>query len=336
MKKALVCLILALVLVFAGQRQVMESVSDYVRAHLTANEQAEPPAQEPLFTAQEYAASDEMEVTLYYRFGQTALLGMERARLDAPKSESQARSIVEKLVAGPDAAHGRLSGVFPSGTRVLSVKEEGDIVYVTLSEAFLGRPDGAPLDWEDLTVWQEEATLRRWLAAQSIVCALTEGGRCQRVQLYVAQSEADAPQRIPLAFFDLDASDPAVVLAAISRDEQAIMTPKRAMQAILNGWQKRDWARVYDFLCAAEGERLPTLSVFEAQMRELDVTLLTVETSEGTVGMNGQTATVVLDGAIRSAAGGDMRLIRESVPLVRTADNWTMRMDTLLKLMRAE
>ena len=81
---------------------------------------------------------------------------------------------------------------------------------------------------------------------------------------------------------------------------------------------------------------MPTLSAFEAQMRELDVSLLTAQTSEGTVDVGGQTATIVLDGAIRSAKAGDTRLIRESVPLVRSADNWSMRMDTLLKLMRAE
>ena len=336
MKKAWICLLAALVMVFAGQRQVLDSAAAFLRAHLPAGEEAAPVVQEPVFEADMQTASDEMEVTLYYRYGNTALLGMERARLEALKSEPLARSVVEKLVAGPDAAHGRLSGVFPSGTRVLSVTEEGSVVYVTLSEAFLGRPDGAPSDWEDLSVWQEEATLRRWLAAQSIVCALTEGGRCQRVQLYVAQDENDAPRRIPLAWFDLNAADPAVVLAAISREENAILTPRRAMQTILDAWQARDWAGVYALLCPAQGEQMPTLSVFEARMREADVSLLTAQVSEGTVDVGGQTATIVLDGAIRSSAGGDTRLIRESVPLVRTADNWTMRMDTLLSLMRAE
>lgn len=339
MKKAFVGLLATLLFVFAGQAQVRESVSAYLSKRLAAwqGEEAAQPEKEPVF-AQPVLVSleSETEVTLYYRFAQTDLLGAERVQLETPKAESIAMAIVERLVDGPDTAHARLSGVFPRGTRVLSVTEEGSTVYVTLSEGFLGRPEGAPSDWEDLTIWQEEATLRRWLAAQSIVCSLTEGGRYQRVQLYLAADESDAPRRIPLVFFDLNVTDPTVVLAASSREETAIMTPARAMQRILDGWQKRDWESVYMLLCTAEGEQMPTLSAFEAQMQAADVSLLTAQITPGTVDVSGRTATIVLDGAIRSAKGGDMRLIRESVPLVRASDNWAMRLHTLLSLMRFE
>ena len=257
-----------------------------------------------------------------------------RALLEARREESVAAQIVERLVAGPDAAHGRLSGVFPRGTDVLSVTESGDTVFVTLSEEFLGRPDGAPEDWEDLAVWQEEATLRRFLAAQSIICALTEGGRYQRVQLYVAQHAEDVPRRIPLCYFDLSVTDASVVLAASSRDEAAILTPQRALQMIFSGWQHRDWESVYALLCADEAGQMPTLSAFEAQMRATDATLLTAEATFGAVDVSGHAATLMVDGAVRLRDGSDVRLIRQSVPMVRHADNWAMRLDTLLSLMQ--
>lgn len=339
MKKALICLLLTAALVIMGQRQVYESVTGYAMARfnpLRAQPEEETQASEPLFAETESAAQDALDVTLYYRFADTDVLGMERAQLTVGREEIVARRIVQQLVAGPDAAHGRLTGVFPSGTKVLSVTEDGTTAYVTLSREFLGRPDGAPADWEDLAVWQEEATLRRWLAAQSIVCSLTEGGRCQRVQLYVADPEDDAPQRIPLVHFDLSVTDISVVLAASSRDESAVLTPQRAMQMILDGWQRRDWETVYALLCADEGEKLPTLTAFEARMRGADVTLLTAEVSAGTVDVSGKTATLMLDGAARSASQGDVRMIRRAVPLVRTADNWAMRIGTLLSLMGAE
>lgn len=337
MKKALICLMLAAVLVVAGTRQVRQELTTLVRGALTRQpREEEQTAQEPLFTAQQSAASDEIEVTLYYRFGQTDVLGMERAQLDVGRDETIARGIVEKLVEGPDSAHGRLTGVFPQGTQVLSVVAEGTTVYVTLSEAFLGQPDGAPADWEDLSSWQQEATLRRWLAVQSLVCSLTEGGRYQRVQLYVAGSDDDVPRRAQLYWFDMQVGDQSVVLAACSRDESVILTPQRALQMILDGWQQRDWESVYALLCAQQGQQMPTLSAFEAQMREADVTLLTAEISGGTVDVSGQTATLVLDGAIRAQDGGDARLIRESVPLVREDDNWAMRVDALLSLMIRE
>ena len=339
MKKAFVGLLALVLFVFAGQAQVRESVGAYLAAQLAIwqGEETAQPEKEPVFAQPVlFSPESETEVTLYYRFGQTNLLGAERVQLETPKAESIAVAIVERLVDGPDAAHARLSGVFPRGTRVLSVTEEGSTVYVTLSEGFLGRPEGAPSDWEDLAIWQEEATLRRWLAAQSIVCSLTEGGRYQCVQLYLAADENDTPRRIPLVWFDLNVTNPTVVLAASSREETAIMTPARAMQMILDGWQKRDWESVYMLICTAEGEKMPTLSAFQAQMQEADVSLLTAEITPGTVDISGRTATIVLDGAIRFADGGDARLIREAVPLVRAADNWAMRLDTLLSLMRRE
>ena len=332
MKKAIMAILLALTIVLLTP-VLAQRLSEWRQA---AQESAPVERQEPLFTQRTQSASDELEVTLYYRYGETAVLGMERHTLDLRREETIARSIVEQLVAGPDGAHGRLSGVFPRDTQVLSVTTEGSTVFVTLSEAFLGRPDGAPEDWEDLADWQTEATLRRWLAVQSLVCSLTEGGRYQRVQLYVARSDDDVPERIPLCWFDQSITDSAVVLAACSRDDQVILTPHRAMQMILDGWQERDVAAVYALLCADEEGQMLTLSAFEAKLREADVSLLTAEISGGTIDATGRTATIVLDGAIRSSESGEARIIRESVPLTLVDDNWAMRMSTFLSLVIRE
>ena len=332
MKKAIAAVLLALAIVFLTPVVVQQ-----LRSLQKSGTQSAPAAQqEPLFARSDRVAFDEIEVTLYYRYGETGVLGMELHTLDLRREETVARSIVEQLVAGPDNAHGHLSGVFPRDTQVLSVTSEGSTAFVTLSEDFLGRPDGAPEDWEDLSDWQAEATLRRWLAAQSIVCSLTEGGRYQRVQLYVARSDDDIPERIPLCWFDQSVRDTSIVLAACSRDEQVILTPKRAMQMILDGWQQRDEAAIYALLCADEDGQMMTLSAFESKLREADVSLLTAEISDGTIDATGRTATVVLDGAIRSADGGEARIIRESVPLTLSDDNWAMHMSTFLSLVIRE
>jgi len=68
-------------------------------------------------------------------------------------------------------------------------------------------------------------------------------------------------------------------------------------------------------------------------MKEMDVSLLSYEFSQGTVSYDGQMATLVLDAQIRSTQGGDAQIIRESVPLVRWADNWAIEIDTLRSLM---
>ena len=336
MKKIVCCLLLTLALAVLTQPQVLRSLTDAARSRLVPGDGgASEDAGAQLFAQQVGAASvsDSLEVTLYYRYGGTALLGAQRARLDITREETVARSIAERLVEGPESGYSRLSGVFPPGTQVISVTGEGATVFVTLSRAFLGAPQGAPADWEDLESWQEEAALRRTLAVQSLALALTEDGRCQRVQVLVADTDDDMPERIPLAWFDRSQTSMATVLGACARDESVLLTPGRAMETLLRAWQARDWAALFALTAAGEGEQALTQTAFEALMRERDVSLLSWQTSEGTVSPDGQRATVVLSAQVRAANGGDAEIVRESVPLVRVQDNWAMTLGTLTSLM---
>lgn len=340
MKKAIICAAAALAMLVLCEPHVRTRMADAVVQNMrkwTGTETAVQQTQRraPSFSEQlgDHAKTDTLAVTLYYRFGDTSTLGAQRAVLDLRREETIAMRIVQHLVEGPDIAHDRLEGVFPQGTQVISVTGEETTAFVTLSSAFLGRPDGAPADWEDLAYWQEEAALRRRLAVQSLVLSLTEDGRYQRVQLYVADSDDDIPQRISMAWLDPAQADPSLVLAASPRDELAMLTPHRAMTMILDAWQACDFAALHALIAPPDGEALPAASVFEAQMRDLGVALLEYSVSQGTVSYDGQKATLVLDAQIRSGEGGDAQIVRESVPLVRWQDNWAMEMDTLLSLM---
>lgn len=332
MKKAIACAVLAAAFFALGDVHVRGMISMAVRGAL---EQPQESTGAPSFSEQlgGHDRCDVLDVTLYFRFGDTQALGAEHAQLDIRREETVATSIVQRLIDGPGVGNGRLTGLFPSGTRLISVSGEATTAFVTLSSEFLGRPDGAPADWEDLSDWQEEAALRRRLAVQSIVLSLTEEGRYQRVQLYVADGDDEIPERVPMACFDLTVTDPALVLAASARDESVLLTPQRAMTMLMDAWQAMDWERMYALLAPAQDAALPTLSVFEASMRERDVTLLDYGTTQGTVSFDGQAATVVVDAQIRSSLGGDAQITRESVPLVREQDNWAIREDTLRTLM---
>lgn len=335
MKKAVIAVILALLLLVLCEEHVRGTIIDAAQGLLGGEEAAQTAEPAPSFSEQlgSREKTDTLGVTLYYRFADTDVLGAQRVLLDLRREETIATRIVQHLVEGPDIAHGRLAGVFPQGTQVISVTGEERTAFVTLSNDFLGRPDGAPADWEDLALWQEEAALRRRLAVQSIVLSLTEDGRYQRVQLYVADNDDDIPRRIAMAWLDPAVTDPSLVLAASPRDERAMLTPNRALDMILDAWQRRDFAALHLLTAPQEGGEMPTLSVFEADMKGIDVSLLQYEISQGTVSYDGQMATLVLDAQIRSTKGGDAQLTRESVPLVRYEDNWAIKTDTLRSLM---
>lgn len=335
-KKALAFCVIVLAALVLAEPHVQSGVKEAVRSLISMrqeNEQSE--AAVPSFSQQigGHDRTDMLDVTLYYRFADTEVLGAQRAQLDIRREETVATSIVQQLIDGPDMSHPKLGGVFPQGTELISVSGEDTTAFVTLSARFLGKPDGAPADWEDSFAWQEEAALRRRLAVQSIVLALTEGGRYQRVQLYVADSDDDIPQRVPMVYFDPYAEEFSVVLGANSRDESAMLTPQRTMEMILEAWRMRDEELLHAFLAPEKGEELPALSVFAAEMNRMDISLLSGSASAGTVSIDGKTATVVVDAFIRSGEGGDAQIRRESVPLVRMEDNWAIGMDTLQSLM---
>ena len=335
MKKAFACLVLMLALVVALEPHVRMWIADTAQGLMERYTQSAPQQNAPTFSQQLGASqrSDLLDVTLYFRCADTSVLGAQRAQIDIRREETVATSIVKHLIEGPDIAHEQLSGVFAQGTELISVSGEGATAFVTLSGGFLGRPDGAPADWEDLPDWQEEAALRRRLAVQSLALALTEDGRYQRVQLYIADNDDEVPERIAMAWLDTSVTDPKLVLAACPRDEQAMLTPSCALDMIMDAWQAQDWAAMYPLMADTQDDPLPTLSVFEAEMAAMDVSLLTYSLTPGTVSFDGQTATLVLDAEIRSHGGGDAQIVRESVPLERVQDNWAMRTKTLRSLM---
>ena len=334
MKKAICCVLLTLVFFAIFSFKIVVDLGWLFSPEQGAQSGAPVRENAPSYSEQlaSDGAQDTLETTLYYRFAQTQVLGAQRAVLDLRRDETVATLIVEQLIAGPDASHDRLGGLFPQGTQLLSATGDGTTAFVTLSSAFLGRPDGAPQDWEDLAVWQEEAALRRKLAAQSIVLSLTEGGRFQRVQLYVADSDDDLPRRIELYWFDAVQTQAGPVLGPCGRDETFLLTPELALEMMMDAWQRGDWAALYALLAQGD-EGLPSLSAFELQMQGIDATLLTYEVSGGSVSLDGRRATLVLDAQLRAGEGGDAQIIRESVPLTRVMDNWTMTPQTLLSLM---
>lgn len=334
MKKALCCALLTLALALVGPP--LAQMARERRAERPAADGGTAPAQPQTYAleADDAGARDVLDVTLYFRYGGAPLLGAQRAQLDLRRDETVASVIVKLLIDGPDAAHAALGGLFPQGTTLISVSGESSTAFVTLSGEFLGRPDGAPAGWEDSAAWQEEAALRRRLAVQSVVLALTEDARYQRVQFFVADNDDDMPRRIPLCLLDAAQTDASLMLGACGRDETLLLTPQRVMRLALDAWTRKDWASLYALLYSPSG--MPSFAAFEQEMTKLDVTLVRGEVSGGATGLSGRSATVVLDALIRSPLGGDALLERESVPLTRVRDNWAISLDTLRALMVRE
>ncbi len=330
MKRA-VAIVLTVLLTFFGTGHILRAGRNFAKQLMTDHFESRSESDGRVTGITNSLHSDQVEVALYYRFANTSYLGVEMAAIDLHQEDTVATAMIEELINGPSVSHDRLSGLFPQGTQLLGVNIDGSTVHVVLDRHFLGQPVGAPSDWEDSQAWQEEATLRRRLALQSIVLTLTEEGRWQRVQLYVADNFQNVPTRIPLAWFDLTVQDTTVMLGSCGRDEGLCLTPSVAMGRILSAWQQRDWKAIYPFLSREDG--IISESEFAAEMNEAGTTLLGYSVTPGTISTDGSTATLVVEARIRSDTGNETTIERESVALHREEDNWSLQRSTLSSLM---
>ena len=281
--------------------------------------------------------TDPVRVTLYFRYGSTSYLGQEAYEISVPRDSTMEKAIVSALLAGPDGRHSELSSVFPEGTRVLATTREDDTVTVTLNHAFLNAPAGAPERWQEDDDWAQEVPLRRRLALESIVLALTEDARCHSVQLLVsADDTAEQGARVARSYFYPMESDTTVALEPVTRSESYIFTPRTAALSVLLMWQAKDYSSLYGMLGMnpyTDTAQMPSLDEFVQDAAQSSCSLLSFNVSGGSVSPEGMRATVVIDLQCAGADGERVRMTAMPLSLFRENDNWKVSYGDIAALM---
>lgn len=292
----------------------------------------------PLQPVARGSQSDETSVTLYFRYHLSSYLGREERAVSVPRDDAVELTIVQALIAGPSSTYQELNPLFPPDTQVVATRRSGNMVTVTLSRAFLGAPADAPQNWQSYDYWVQETVLRRRLAAQSIVSALTENGRCERVQILIAAAEGDIQgERIPRALLYADETDPHIALEPFARNEDVILTPRSAARAILSLWQSKSWDALYGFMSrgtAGGGDAsLPAQTEFLSEVSTRACSLLGYSVGSGSVSVDGKRATVNVSLQIQRSDGRRMGIDDIPLPLILENDNWKMTYASLQALM---
>ena len=260
----------------------------------------------------------ESRATLWFRYGEEPLLAAETREISTARTESYAFSLMSALLNGPSAASTELEGLFPSGTRVISVHQSGRLMFVTLSRHIMnGFPD-EPGSWRDQADWAIEVPLRRELAMQSIAATLTENCDVDQVIILVEQTDAATDSlRLRQGYYTLDGSTS--LADPLQRDEHLLLSPARTAEVILQCWQESDWTRLYRYIAhhdPATGDPRPEESAFVQQMKVLPH-LLRAEAQGGNVSEDGRSAVFTVNGAWLANgteapfSGMVLRLIRE-------------------------
>lgn len=269
--------------------------------------------------AAEEAAPREETATLWFRFGDEALLAPETRALNLSPTAPYELTLLQALVSGPSASSTELSGLFPSGTRVTSTYRQGRMLFVTLSPQIMNDWADEPDGWQSLPEWQEEVPLRRMLGMQAIAATVTENCDVDQVVVLVDQGlQITDSLRLRQSYYRTG-GDNGALAAPLARDESLLLTPATTLSVILQCWSERDWTRLYPFIARtdpATGLERPAFEDF-ALLMDAQPHLTDSAFQGGSITADGRCATftidasLMLDGHTAFIDNGVIRLHRE-------------------------
>lgn len=296
---ALLCALLAAALCACAQ-QPPESLKEETPAGALVIE-AEPDAEAALqFTA-----------TLYFRYGETALLRQESRQITMQPNESREHALVSALLEGSRETGSR--PLFPEKTEVLSTQSQDGMIYITFNEALYDR-------YSDEDVTREESVQRRELALAALTATLTESGEYRAVQVLVrAEEKVGRSMRLTRRFLWDDQED---IVPPLTRRQDALPTPAAYAREMLRAWQNRDNELLRAFAAYTgagdQGDWLQKAPV-----------LLSFAVYDGTVSLDAARALVCADLILRDENGMETLMETCPVTLMRQGGAWKVSLAQL-------
>ena len=256
----------------------------------------------------------------------------EKRTITVQRNESLEKAVVQALIYGPETAASALSALFPAGTEVLAATSQGDTLFITFNDSFLGRYADEPAD-QNAGEWKTEGPLRRQLCLDALAATLTEAGLCVDTQILVYRGASQTTtMRLQAGFLTRTQDD--AILPVLRRNEERLLTPHNTAVLVMQAWMAQDWEALYD-LTAREGTQArpgeqTAFDVFAAGSVLTDFSL-----SCGSVSYNGQSAVITADLTLRGA-GRDRTVSGYPLLLVREGGLWKADYGRLTALMGAQ
>jgi len=280
----------------------------------------------------ESANKDTSKVTLYYSYKGQQLLACETRSIDVPVSEKPEKAVIRALIDGPSADRSQLVGLFWDDVQLVNVKDNEEILFVTLSEEFVATEPETPV------LGEGTAADRKKLAIYSIVNTIIEMGTYSSVQFYI--ETGSGTQRITKSgagFEDSQELLPSEPLPPLSWEDKYILTPENTLKEALDSYNKKNWTELYDYTAYMnpDGTVKPDSDDFTAALAEsgnAGNALDSINPIGVNVASDGQTAVVVLDYTIKTR-NGDIEKTKSPVILVREEEIWKISYSSVVNLL---
>lgn len=185
--------------------------------------------------------------SLYFHLGNGPYLATEERQVTVEQDETLEMALVRQLIAGPSSSRTALNPLFPEGTEVIATSKQGDILFITLNEAFL---TGYAAEKSGLSGEARKNAIRaeRQLCLDSLTATLTEAGVCTQVQILIHRTQVQG-NSLRLEEDYLLQNGSALPLAPSVRREESLYTPRNAAQHMLSLWMARDFDGLMSCIC---------------------------------------------------------------------------------------
>lgn len=272
----------------------------------------------------ESANKDTSMVTLYYSYKGQQLLAGETRSIDVPVSEKLEKAVIRALIDGPSADRSQLVGLFWDDVELVDVKDNENILFVTLSEEFITTQPETPV------LGEGTVADRKKLAIYSIVNTITEMGKYSSVQFYVESSSG----AMGILKSDAGFGDSHDRLDPQRWENEYILTPENTLKEALDSYNKKNWTELYDYTAYMnpDGTVKPDSDVFTAALAETGNALDSYIPIGVNVANDGQSAVVVLDYTIKTR-NGDINKTKTPVILVREEEIWKISYSSVVNVL---
>jgi len=280
----------------------------------------------------EAANKDTADVALYFCYSGEQLLAAETRTIEVPVSTTIENAVINALIAGPSAGLNELSGLFWDGVKLTNISSNGDILFVTLSEAFVSTQPAE----NQLVLDSASAAEQKLLALESIASTIIEMGTYSSVQIYVDRGTGTS-ERITRAEAGMDENSQES-LEPLKRDKNLILTPQNTVAQVLDAFNKKDWIRLYNYTAytSQDGTQKPDSDTFNQMLSGTGNTIDSYYIEDYNVSYDGQTAIVMLDITIKTREGEVVERPNIPVRLMRESYIWKVSYISILEIFNVE
>ncbi len=272
---------------------------------------------------EELVASRSASIPLYFRFYSEEMLVRLPISIETGQHQKPEYFAINALFSGPTSSLGEAKGCFGNQTNLVSLDDNGDHLYVTLSSGFL-------LDTKAND--DEQTRTNRRLALYSIVNTVCEMGSYRAVQIFISSEQG---ARRPNAYeMGISFVDDGSALGPLTRSTELILTPSNVAKQALKHYSALEWSKLYHYLSdsADAQKKLPILEemINEFEYKNLILSEFVAEDNY-TFSEDGRSAIVQITLKVRSQNSAQYTVEGFPLELVQKNSCWYVCFESFLR-----